>query len=64
MRIRGRDAGEIAPGVARVSPEVRFWGVYPLCFLKSAERLKNVWVRRGWEMSVCKRLKMNWLLGR
>lgn len=41
-----------------------FEGCTPVCFLKSEEVVKNVWVRARRETSVCKRLKMRWLLGR
>ena len=38
-------------------------GYTPLCFVESAEVVRNVWVARRQEMSPCKRLKMLCLRG-
>jgi hypothetical protein len=58
----GDREAELCAAGGRVSPEVRFLGVYPLCFAKSAQGFKNEWITGWWKTRVCKRLKMRRLL--
>jgi len=58
----GDRGAELCAAGGRVSPEVRFLGVYPLCFTKSAQGFKNEWVAGGWKTRVWKWLKRLWLL--